>query len=175
MINYSSLKLFTQDELNNYLWKRLRLESQDPPLGDYRHSDPPETFIYNSIIKNNDNFLKINVLNSILFHIEILTIESQKNNLYWDDVVNDQHVASLFFLSTTLELIEIYDKLYDFSLFFLNNWLNNMTEPSDGQFHALRFLVQYTKQDLSNIWNNILFNGPESLETLCLQALSFSK
>lgn len=176
MIDYSCLKSFTQNELNDYLWKRLRLEYQDQPLGDFRHSDPPETFIYRCIINNDDNILKNNISISILSNIETLTIESKKNNLYWDDIINDQHVASLFFLSTTLKLIEIYDKLYEFSLYFLNNRLNNnMRETSDGQFQALRFLAIYTKQDLLSFWDYIVFNGLKSLETLFLQALSFNK
>lgn len=169
-MNIETLTALSEDELNEYLWRRLRREGVlDPPLGERFGQEPPEQFLIAAAESAAGKDLRPRFLKAIRQNLSRLAEEAGPAADYWSDPTTDQQVASLAFLATELGAIELSQTLYRFALSWCLVVQDGARQISDGQFHILRALARLQQRgELAPFWKSLWVHGPPAIRGLVI-------
>ena len=108
-MDVATLRAQTTDEIERYLWLRLRREGEmDPPIAERFSEEPPEQFLFHAVRETGDQALRGKVIEAIRRNLRKLAVQQTASDRpIWRDPTTDQQLASLAFLASALEASEL--------------------------------------------------------------------
>ena len=167
-MDVATLRERTTDEIEHYLWLRLRREGElDPPIADRFSEEPPEQFLFRAVRETGDQALRGKLIEAIRRNLRKLAIQqSASDRPIWRDLTTDQQLASLAFLASALEASELTSQ-HELACPWMLADVEQQTDLTDGQFHILRTLAQLQKDSrYAGFWKTLWETAPESARAI---------
>ena len=158
-------------QLAEFLWRRFRLEEPlDPPLDTLRRHEAPEEFVIAVYEGSPDSIFTKHLIAAIRHNISRIAHEMAGNfESVWSAPQNDQNLASLTFLVSSIEAPELLPQLELLAVPWLALWRAEPAEATDGQFHVLRTLAHLQDGSaLAPLWRDLWQNAPVSLRSIVM-------
>ncbi len=170
-MNFEKLQQLNQTKLNDYVWRRLRLEAPlDPPLSSRFGDEPPEQFLVEAVNNDHTGLLRQRVFNAIQDNLSKLSLQAVGSDYeqFWvENKQTDQHIASLAYMISILEATELIPALSQFAYPWIIRWRKKSSQLTDAQFHVLRTLAHLQEgKALTGMWQDLWENGPQTLRGL---------
>lgn len=141
----------------------------EPLLGVRYAEEPPVDFLVHAVKASGDSTFRVRMLDAGIENLRRLAMASLAGGTatFWADVTNDEHLAGLAFLISTLEGREAVAQLHLFASAWLTEWQRQRVEPTFGQSHLLRALAHLQQGSaLAGFWKDLWTLGPSSLRGL---------
>ena len=167
-MDVATLRAQTTDEIERYLWLRLRREGEmDPPIAERFSEEPPEQFLFRAVRETGDQALRGKVIEAIRRNLRKLAVQQTASDRpIWRDPTTDQQLASLAFLASALEASELAS-LHELACPWMLADVEQQSDLTDGQFHILRTLAQLQKDSRhAGFWKTLWETAPASARAI---------
>lgn len=153
-MNFAELRNLGQDELNAYLWKRLRLEEPlDPPLDRRFRMEPPEDFLIRALRSSPRSKYRVRLVSSIRANLSRLLLTSSGTDI---DEIGSSQIASLAFLATAVGNSSLAGAFNNFALAHFTTAEPDRVLSEEALFHILRACATLQSNDkLLPFWEQI--------------------
>jgi len=168
----SQLTELDAKSLADYVWKRLRRgEPLDPPLASRFGDEEPERVLMEAAEKDRSSAFRRRLVDAIREHFRRLAERQAGSGQQSPPAqVDDQQIASLAFLISELNAVELFEALYLFALGWFLGQAPAVRDLSFGQTHILRTLAHLQPEDsgLSKFWRDLWERAPRSVRGIVI-------
>ncbi len=170
-MNVQGLQKLDQGGLSDYLWRRLRREQPvDPPLGERFGPEPPEQILVQAWEQSEGSPFHAALVEAVRDNLRrIVDLERSTGQPAWADDATDEQLASLAFLTASIDCKELVDPLYRVIVSWSLSPEFGRRDFTPGQFHLLRTLAML--QDggrLAQFWEELWEKGPPDARGLVI-------
>lgn len=157
-MNYADLTQLGNDQLAEYLWKRLRLEGViAPPLAERFRMEPPEDFLIGAL-GHADPVLRERLTAAVADNLGRLALLALDKQI---DAISSEQLASLAFLCSAIADSRLAHPLYLFSVALLQLRANAPELVDAALFHLLRTIAQLQNdRGLIPFWEQLWIELP---------------
>ncbi|MCY2952044.1 MAG: GAF domain-containing protein [Planctomycetota bacterium] len=169
-IDSKSLEKLSRDELEDYVWCRLRREKEAAePLVDHRMGqEPPERFLISAASTSTE--LRRRIIDAVAANLSKLILNgASRPPASHKDPVEDQQVASIAYLASVLRAESLARPLMHLALAWFADSSYSPQRVSDGEFHVLRAIALLQGPGIfESLWRGLWESGPRSLRGLVI-------
>lgn len=170
-MDFDELRQLAPDQLDEYVWRRLRAERPiDPPVASRFGEEAPEQFIIRAAEEKEDRAFRARLVAAVRKSFRrLVQRDLASEQSIWRDAVTDEQVASLAFLIAEMGASELVDAVYALACSWIIVPGPTPHQLTFGQLHLLRSLaVLQQGGKLSSFWEDLWHDGPRSLRGLVI-------